>query len=119
VVGCEAHSFLDGYFGYHQISIVRKDIYKTMFIIDWETFIWRVMFFGMKNEPPTFQRTMIKTFLKYLDNFMKIFLNDFTLYSDIDALLGPGVNPLEGSPNVKLRKLGPKGTLPASNSRKG
>ncbi len=37
----------------------------------------------------------------------------------IDALLGPGVNPLEGSPNVKLRKLGPKGTLPASNSRKG
>jgi hypothetical protein len=36
-----------------------------------------------------------------------------------DAFLGPGVNPLEGSPNVKLRKLGPKGTLPASNSRKG
>jgi hypothetical protein len=36
-----------------------------------------------------------------------------------DALLGLGVNPLEGSPNVKLRKLGPKGTLPASNSRKG
>jgi hypothetical protein len=37
----------------------------------------------------------------------------------LDALLGPGVNPLEGSPNVKLRKLGPKGTLPASNSKKG
>jgi hypothetical protein len=37
----------------------------------------------------------------------------------IDALLGPGVNPLEGSPNVKLRKLGPKATLPTSNSRKG
>jgi hypothetical protein len=36
-----------------------------------------------------------------------------------DALLGPEVNPLEGSPNVKLRKLGPKGTLPASNFRKG
>jgi hypothetical protein len=36
-----------------------------------------------------------------------------------DALLGPEVNPLEGSPNVKLRKLGPKGALPASNSRKG
>jgi hypothetical protein len=36
-----------------------------------------------------------------------------------DALLGPRVNPLEGSPNVKLRKVGTKGTLPASNSRKG
>jgi hypothetical protein len=43
----------------------------------------------------------------------------FSLMNTIDALLGPGVNPLEGSPNVKLRKLGPKGTLPASNSRKG
>jgi hypothetical protein len=38
---------------------------------------------------------------------------------EADALLGPEVNPLEGSPNVKLRKLGPKDTLPASNSRKG
>jgi hypothetical protein len=36
-----------------------------------------------------------------------------------DALLGPGVNPLEGSPNVKLRKLGPQGTLPASNFKRG
>jgi hypothetical protein len=41
-----------------------------------------------------------------------------TLVSLIDALLGPGVNPLKGSPNVKLRKLGPKGTLPASNFRR-
>ncbi len=39
--------------------------------------------------------------------------------SVLDALLGPGVNPLEGSPNVKLRKLGPKGTLPTSNSKRG
>jgi hypothetical protein len=36
-----------------------------------------------------------------------------------NTLLGPRVNPLEGSPNVKLRKVGTKGTLPASNSRKG
>ncbi len=29
-----------------------------------------------------------------------------------DALLGPGVDPLEGSPNVKLRKLGTEGHAP-------
>ncbi len=57
-------------------------------------------------------------------------LNDFTRVVEVinnlglpnklcDALLGPGVNPLEGSPNVKLRKVGTEGTLPASNSRKG
>jgi hypothetical protein len=48
---------------------------------------------------------------KNLTSQLPLFVND--------ALLGLGVNPLEGSPNVKLRKLGPKGTLPTSNSRKG
>ncbi len=32
VVGYEAYSFLDGYSGYHQISIVPKDKYKTTFV---------------------------------------------------------------------------------------
>jgi hypothetical protein len=36
-----------------------------------------------------------------------------------DVLLSPGVNPLEGSPNVKLRRLGLKDTFPTSNSKKG
>jgi hypothetical protein len=36
-----------------------------------------------------------------------------------DTLLGPGVNLLEGSPMWSCGKLGPKGTLPTSNSRKG
>jgi hypothetical protein len=44
------------------------------------------------------------------------FFSSSNLY---DALLGPEVNPLEGSPNVKVRKVGTKGTLPTSNSRKG
>ncbi len=34
VAGYEAYSFLDGYSGYHQISIIPEDIYKTTFIID-------------------------------------------------------------------------------------
>ncbi len=34
VVGYEAYYFLDGYLGYHQISIASKDKYKTTFVID-------------------------------------------------------------------------------------
>jgi hypothetical protein len=34
VVGYVAYYFLDGYSGYHQISIVPKDKYKTMFVIN-------------------------------------------------------------------------------------
>jgi hypothetical protein len=39
----------------------------------------------MKNGPPTYQRTVTKTFREYLDNFMKIFLDDFIVYSDIES----------------------------------
>jgi hypothetical protein len=85
VVGYEAYSFLDGYSRHHQISIALKDIYKIPFVIDWGAFIWKVMLFGVKNGPPTYQRAMTKAFREYLDNFMKIFLDDFMVYNDIES----------------------------------
>jgi hypothetical protein len=33
--------------------------------------------FGVKNGPPTYQKAITKTFREYLNNFMKIFLDDF------------------------------------------
>ncbi len=41
------------------------------------------MLFGVKNGPPTFQRVINKVVREYLDQFMKIVLDDFTIYSDI------------------------------------
>jgi len=38
-----------------------------------------VMSFGMKNEPPTYQKVVTKAFREYLDNFMKIFLDYFII----------------------------------------
>jgi hypothetical protein len=35
----EAYSFLDGYSGYHQISIALEDRYKTTFVVDEGAFI--------------------------------------------------------------------------------
>jgi hypothetical protein len=34
VIGHEVYSFLDGFFGYHQIMIALEDMYKIAFIID-------------------------------------------------------------------------------------
>ncbi len=51
VAGHNAYSFLYGYFGYHQISIVSKDKYKITFVTDWGAFTWVVMPFGIKNGP--------------------------------------------------------------------
>jgi len=64
-----------------------EDRYKTTLITDWGVFIWRVMFFGMKNGPPTFQRVVTKAFREYLDKFMKIFLDDFTIYCGMETHL--------------------------------
>jgi hypothetical protein len=41
--------------------------------------------FGVKNGPPTYQRVVTKAFREYLDSFMKIFMDDFIVYSDIES----------------------------------
>ncbi len=53
------------------------------------------MSFGVKNGPPTYQKIVAKVLKKYLDNFMKIFLDDFTMCNDMesDALPSHGVKP--------------------------
>jgi hypothetical protein len=42
------------------------------------------MSFGVKNGLPTYQRVVSKTFKEYLGSFMKIFLDDFILYNDME-----------------------------------
>ncbi len=45
------------------------------------------MMFGVKNGPPTYHRVTTKTFKEYLDNFMKTFLDGFSMYSDMESHL--------------------------------
>jgi hypothetical protein len=54
VAGHEVYTFLDGFFGYHKISITSKDQYKISFVIDGGAFVWLVIHFGVKNGPPTY-----------------------------------------------------------------
>jgi hypothetical protein len=39
------------------------------------------MSFVVKNGSPKYHKAVTKTFKEYLDNFMKIFLDDFKVYS--------------------------------------
>jgi hypothetical protein len=41
--------------------------------------------FGVKNGPPIYQRAIIKAFHEYIDVFMKIFLDDFIVFSDLST----------------------------------
>jgi hypothetical protein len=43
--------------------------------------------FGVKNGLPTHQRPVAKTFCEYIDVFLKIFLNDFTIFCDMSTHL--------------------------------
>jgi len=45
------------------------------------------MLFGVKNGPPTYHRVVTKAFGEYLDSFMKIVLDDFIVYSDMESHL--------------------------------
>jgi hypothetical protein len=45
------------------------------------------MSFGVKNGLPTFQITVNKAFKEYLDQFMKIFVDDFMVYNDMKSHL--------------------------------
>jgi len=79
--------FLDGFFYYHQIQIAPKDCYKTTFIMDWATFVWVLMPFGLKNALTTNQKAMNKAFKDYVVDFVKLFLDDFMIFSDLDTHL--------------------------------
>jgi hypothetical protein len=43
--------------------------------------------FGVKNGSQTFQKIINRTFRKNLDQFMKIFLEDFMVYLDMESHL--------------------------------
>jgi len=79
----EVYLFLYGFLGYHHITITLEDMYKTAFITDSGMFVWIVMPFGLKNVPPTYQWTMSTTFREYLGMFMKLFMDDFSVFNDL------------------------------------
>jgi hypothetical protein len=45
------------------------------------------MLFGLKNGPSTYQRVVNKAFHEHIDFFMKILLDDFTIFNSMDIHL--------------------------------
>jgi hypothetical protein len=49
--------------------------------------MWVVMPFGVKNGPPTYWRVVARTFHEYIDVFMKVFFDNFTIFGDMSTHL--------------------------------
>ncbi|KAL9241866.1 hypothetical protein vseg_015926 [Gypsophila vaccaria] len=76
------YCFLDGYSGYFQIAIAPEDQEKTTFTCPFGTFAYRRMPFGLCNAPGTFQRCMVSIFSEYVENFIEVFMDDFTVHGE-------------------------------------
>ena len=79
LAGHEYYYFLDGYFGYNQISITSKDQKNTTFTCLYGTFAFRRMLFGLCSAPGTFQCCMMAIFLDMVENKIEVFMGDFSV----------------------------------------
>ena len=67
--------------GYHQLKIFPKDIPKTAFSMRYGHYEFLVMSFGPTNALAYFMNMMNKVFMKYLDKFVVVFIDDILVYS--------------------------------------
>jgi hypothetical protein len=72
--------FLDGYSRYHQIPIHPNDQSKTIFTCSYGTYAYRRMSFGLCNALASFQRCMMSIFSDMIEEIMKLFMDDFSVY---------------------------------------
>jgi hypothetical protein len=79
--GQEAYSFTNGLSGYHQIKIIPEDMYKTIFSIEWGSYQYTVMPFGMNNAPSILSRVVITAFKEFIHKFLEVYLDDWAIYS--------------------------------------
>jgi hypothetical protein len=67
--------------GYHLLKVRESNIPKTTFTTRNGLFEYTTMSFGLTNAPAYFMNLMNKVFMKFLDNFVVVFIDDILVYS--------------------------------------
>ncbi|GJT70240.1 reverse transcriptase domain-containing protein [Tanacetum coccineum] len=80
--GNEYYCFLDGFLRFFQIQIAPEDQEKMTFTCPYGTFAYRRMLFGLCNASATFQRCMTAIFHDMVEDFMEVFRDKFSVFSN-------------------------------------
>jgi hypothetical protein len=81
LAGVQVFSKIDLRSGYHHIKIHAEDIPKTTFTTRYGLFVYLVMSFGLTNASAHFMYLMNSVFMKELDKFIVVFIDDILIYS--------------------------------------
>ncbi|GKC92020.1 reverse transcriptase domain-containing protein [Tanacetum coccineum] len=74
--------FFYGFSGYFQILIDPNDQEKTTFTCPFGTYAYRRMPFSLCNAPATFQRCMLAIFHDMIEESVKVFMDDFSVFGN-------------------------------------
>ncbi|GJR19587.1 reverse transcriptase domain-containing protein [Tanacetum coccineum] len=92
----EYYCFLNGFLGFFQIPIAPEDQEKMTFTCPYRTFAYRRMSFELCNALATFQGCMTAIFYDMVEDFMDVFMDDFSVFgkvfdqclNNLDKMLG-------------------------------
>jgi hypothetical protein len=79
--GSKVFSKIDLRTGYYQLKVRESNIPKTAFTTRYGLFEYTVMSFGLTNALAYFMNLMNKVFMKFLDKFVVVFIDDILIYS--------------------------------------
>lgn len=80
-IGHVSLSFIDGFLGYNQIFINRKDQFKISFTTPWGMLCWVMMCFRLKNIGTTYQCDTTLIFHDYMHKILEDYVDDILALS--------------------------------------